>query len=156
MARPPGFKPGTLGLEGPMSDRLYQDGYIRTAVACSDVPHSSENLAILLAAGLKPDNRLANRPSQCRARFQSCARHVGNSVYSVNFNPDGAHAKTQIAHSSVRRVWAVALDADLSRILARPDDVIRTLHSQQRVHLHAERLFDAQSHLTGQVGMLVQ
>ena len=28
MARPAGLEPATLGLEGPMSDRLYQEGYI--------------------------------------------------------------------------------------------------------------------------------
>ena len=36
LARPAGFEPATLGLEGPVSDRLYQDGYI---VLSADCPH---------------------------------------------------------------------------------------------------------------------
>ena len=31
LARPAGLEPATLGLEGPMSDRLYEDDYMSVA-----------------------------------------------------------------------------------------------------------------------------
>ena len=42
MARPAGFEPATLGLEGPMSDRLYQDGYIQALFHNSKWPESGQ------------------------------------------------------------------------------------------------------------------
>ena len=40
VARPAGFEPATLGLEGPMSDRLYQDSYILAPVQGPGMPES--------------------------------------------------------------------------------------------------------------------
>src|SRR5260370_36768016 len=59
----------------------------------------------------------------------------------------------EVAASDVRGIALIAPDADLACILARLSDVVGTLHAHQRVHLHAQRLLDAQSHLTGQVGI---
>jgi hypothetical protein len=35
-------------------------------------------------------------------------------------------------------------------------DVIGSLHAHQSVHLHAKRLFNAERHVAGQVGLLVE
>ena len=42
MTRFGGFDPAILGLEGPMSDRLYQDGYIRALFRRSRWPESCQ------------------------------------------------------------------------------------------------------------------
>ncbi len=51
MTRFGGFDTAIIGLEGPMSDRLYQDGYIGAAVGRSDVPNSGEERAIVPVSG---------------------------------------------------------------------------------------------------------
>jgi len=67
-----------------------------------------------------------------------------------------ADGRARPAASGVRGIGLVAPDADLARLFAGLGDVARSLHAHQRVHVHAERLLDAQVHLAGQVGILVQ
>ena len=69
---------------------------------------------------------------------------------------DRNHDGRKVAASGVRGIRLIASNADLAGILARLRDIVGSLHAHQRVHVHTERLLDAQSHLTGQVGIPVQ
>ena len=64
MVRPAGLEPATLGLEGPMSDRLYQDGYCGAAACRLRWGQFQEMEVIVLAAGEQPDNRSPLAPKQ--------------------------------------------------------------------------------------------
>src|SRR5713226_6035222 len=54
----------------------------------------------------------------------------------------------EIGASGVRGIGLIAPNADLACTLARLSDVVGSLHAHQRVHVHAERLLAAQSHLS--------
>jgi len=60
MVRPAGFEPATLGLEGPMSDRLFQDGYIRALLSISDGQDSGLNPKIRAISDANPITDLRN------------------------------------------------------------------------------------------------
>ena len=53
-------------------------------------------------------------------------------------------------------IGLIALDADLRRVPARPGSVVGGLYAHQGVHVHVKRLLDAQRHLAGEVGILIQ
>ena len=66
----------------------------------------------------------------------------------------GKSGSDSVVESSVDKLTN-ALDVNLLLALSSLGNVVRSLHAHERVHLHAKRLFDAEGHISREIGLRI-